>query len=587
MVEGHLDPRERVMACKGHALVIGGPGSGKTTLALKKALARIREGLVSGQTVLFLSFSRAAVTRVLDAAKLVVPRSELSLLSLQTFHSFFWMLLKTHAYLLGAPRKLSILLPQDEKALSGGIDEDEDGWAAWKNERDRLFWEEGRVAFDLFAPNAAVLLEQCAHILRNVALSHPLIIVDEAQDTGENAWRCIKLLAPHTQVICLADLEQQIFDFLPGVGPERIQEIRAALEPLDVDLGNDNHRSPDTEILAFGNDVLTAKPRGAPYKGISCITYGVGRSAPNWNHLLRWSLSVLHRDMRADGKGPAKSVAILTMGKGGALKVSNALNALGVNQGKSVRHKLLFDEAEALLTARFAAFLLEPKHEAAMEMDVATCMELLAAARRATGTGKVAVEKLLEQAAKLRSGKALTINLVKALRSVISRICHEGFAGDPAADWLFVKHTLRATGQAELTRAAMQLDFLVAFQRGHRIAAALSDEWLRDGAYTRARLALDTALAQDQILDGLEASPGLQVMNIHKAKGKQFDGVILVRELRHTGDRPESSFVWRGDVNPYPKSRRLVRVGATRARRRLLILNPAWPACPVLRGHQL
>jgi superfamily I DNA/RNA helicase len=63
------DPRESVLACDGHALVIGGPGSGKTTLALRKA--RIRAGVVPGQTVLFLSFSRAAVTRVLDAAKLV------------------------------------------------------------------------------------------------------------------------------------------------------------------------------------------------------------------------------------------------------------------------------------------------------------------------------------------------------------------------------------------------------------------------------------------------------------------------------------------------------------------------------------
>lgn len=587
MVAEDADPRDRVMACKGHGLVIGGPGSGKTTLALKKALARIREGLIPGQTILFLSFSRAAVSRVLDAAKLVVPKNELSLLSVQTFHSFFWDLLKAHAYLLGAPRKLAILLPQDEKALSSGINEENEGWAAWREERDRLFWEEGRVAFDLFAPNAAELLEQCAHILNNIAMSHPLVIVDEAQDTSAHAWRCIELLAPHAQVICLADLEQQIFDFLPGVGPERVQEIRAALDPLDVDLGNDNYRSPDTEILAFGNDILTIKPRGAPYKGVSSITYGVGKNAPNWNHLLRRSLSQLHRDLRADGKGSAKFVAILTMGKGGALKVSNALNALGSNQGKVVRHKLLFDEAEALLTARLAAFLLEPQNEASIEANIASCIEMIAAARKATGTGKAAAAKLLEQAAKIRAGKLLTINLVKALRFVIASIRDEGFSGDPAQDWLLVKQILRASGQGELTRAAAQLDFLVAFQRGHRISAALSDEWLRDGVYTRARLALDTALAQEQILDGMEEPPGLQVMNIHKAKGKQFDGVILVRELRHTGDKPESSFVWRGDEAPYSKSRRLVRVGATRARRRLLVLNPVWPACPVLRGHQL
>lgn len=49
--------REEFLACQGHALVIGGPGSGKTTIALQKALIRINQGLLPGQSVLFVSFS--------------------------------------------------------------------------------------------------------------------------------------------------------------------------------------------------------------------------------------------------------------------------------------------------------------------------------------------------------------------------------------------------------------------------------------------------------------------------------------------------------------------------------------------------
>ncbi|WP_229413416.1 UvrD-helicase domain-containing protein [Massilia violaceinigra] len=579
--------RDSVLACEGHALVIGGPGSGKTTIALRKAVKRIKEGMSPGQSALFLSFSRAAVARIADAAKLEAGKDEQDLLSIQTFHSFFWDILKSNAYLLGAPRKLSILLPHDEKAISGGIDDEDEGWDEWMTERERLFREDGRVAFDLFAPNAAELLVTSEYLLRSIARRHPIVVVDEAQDTGDFAWRCVKLLAPHTQIICLADLEQQIFDFLPGVGPERVDAIRAQLDPLEVNLGTQNHRSPDSEILAFGNDILAGTARGAAYKGISSIPYRPENPTPNFNILLRRALSELINAMKASSDKPIETITILVANNRSALKMSNALNALGAHPGKAVKHKLLFDEAESLLSARFAAFLLEPKDSARIEADVATSMELIAAAKRATGKAKAATTKLLEQATKIRNGKALDINIANAIREVIAGLHHDGFSGDPAQDWLKVKRALRISNQAELLSVANQLDYLVAFQRGHRISAGLAAEWLRSGTYYHARLALDQALAQEQILDGAEAQTGIQVMNFHKAKGKQFDGVIVVREARRTKNGVTSSFIWRGDAAPYIKSRRVLRVGITRARAHMVLLDPMWPDCPLLKGHKL
>ncbi|MBP1152715.1 UvrD-helicase domain-containing protein [Methylocaldum sp. RMAD-M] len=578
--------RESVLACDGHALVLGGPGSGKTTLALRKTIKRIKEGMLPGQTALFLSFSRAAVARILDAARLEANKEEQDQLSIQTFHSFFWDILKAHAYLLGAPRKLTILLPQDEKALSGGLDEEDEEWDEWIAERARLFREDGRIAFDLFAPNAADLLAASGYLRSSIARRHPIIIVDEAQDTGQHAWRCIEMLAPHTQIICLADLEQQIFDYLPGVGPERVAAIRATLNPHEVDLGTQNHRSPDSEILAFGNDILAGKVRGGPYKGVSSLSYRPEKPPPNWNHVLRRALHELFQAVEAQSGAQPETIAILVSNNRSALKMSNGLNALGSYVGKAISHKLLFDEAEALLSARFAAFLLEPKNLTEIESDVATSMEMIAAAKSSTGQGKAAVAKLLEQANKIRHGKSLSINIANSLRSVISNLHLTNFTGDPAKDWLTVKHVLRATNQAELVRVASQLDFLVAFRRGDRISAGLASEWLRDGAYTNARAVLDLALAQEQILDGVEAPARIQIMNVHKAKGKQFDGVIVVREARRTQDSVESSFVWRGDMPPFSKSRRLLRVAVTRAKVHALILNPQWPSCPLLKWHK-
>ncbi len=585
-IDPNCPKRASVVACPGHGLVLGGPGSGKTTVALRKAVALIQKGLRPGQKVLFLSFSRAAVTRVLDAARLEVPQKHLSLLSVQTFHAFFWSVLKTHGYLLGAPKRLEILLPQDEKAFCGGIGQADEGWAEWLVERERMFREDGRVAFALFAPNTAELLARCRHLPGLVGAAHPLIIVDEAQDTGSHAWRCVELLAPRAQILCLADLEQQIYDFLPGVGPERVAEIRAALDPFEVDLGGENGRSPDTEILAFANDILTARPRGAPYKGVQQIGYEP--KTVNWNSLLRRAIGAAIKAAECSSGARPKTIAVLADTTRNALKASNALNAVDFPDGKPVAHKLHFDEAEALLTARLAAFLLEPKDPAREDGDVATCIELLANARRATGTGKAEVAALQLRAQQIRAGKPPKVNIVKALRVALAALRSSPFSGDPPADWLSAKRALRESGEAALIRAARQLDFMVAFQRGHRISAALSAEWLRDGAYTRARAALDSALAQEQILDGAEPPRGVQVMNWHKAKGKQFDAVILLRESRFAEEgRRESSFIWRGDEPPYPKSRRLVRVAATRARDGLIILNPNWPACPLLKGHIL
>jgi DNA helicase-2/ATP-dependent DNA helicase PcrA len=100
-----------------------------------------------------------------------------------------------------------------------------------------------------------------------------LIIVDEAQDTGPDAWRCIELLATETQIICLADLEQQIFDHLPGIGPERIEAIKSALHPLEIGLGSENMRSPGSEIAEFGRDILSGNVRTGGYKGVSTLSY--------------------------------------------------------------------------------------------------------------------------------------------------------------------------------------------------------------------------------------------------------------------------------------------------------------------------
>jgi DNA helicase-2/ATP-dependent DNA helicase PcrA len=578
--------RQQLLDHLGHGLVTGGPGSGKTTIALKKAVVRIEAGLQPGQSVLFLSFSRSAVARVAEAIQAQVAREHRAALNMQTFHSFFWGILGSNAYLLGAPRPLQILLPQDEEILFGKIKRKERKlgnpmWDACLVERERLFAEDGKMAFDLFFPSAVALIQRSGHVRRMIAQRYPLIIVDEAQDTDGDAWKCIEMLAAETTIICLADLEQQIFDYLPGIGPERIAIIRAALEPLEIDLAGQNHRSPDSEIVAFAEDVLNGVARPGKYKGVSAFSYNpmpkVGTYDPN--KTFRMAIGALQRRIRADTGKWGKSIAILTHSGPAAAKISAALN----DGAKTVRHKLLFDENSALLSARIAAFLLEPKVAAKRLSDMAIAVDMFKDIEQSRGSAQV--EKMQKWADKLRAGKLPTAGFIKNLLAIIDALSLTDFSGNPAKDWLVVKALLRVAADPELRQVATHLDYLVGFNRGKRIGAELGLLWERHGQYHGAREAFESAIAQDQLAGGLDDPNGVQIMTIHKAKGKQFDGVIVVRAGRFEENVGlVSTFVWREDKHPFHRSRKILRVAITRAKTHTLILDPVFPGCPIT-GH--
>jgi DNA helicase-2/ATP-dependent DNA helicase PcrA len=472
-------------------------------------------------------------------------------------------------------------MPQDERVRNGGIKHDPESevWRAWQQERERLFFDEGLAAFDLFAPKVADLLQQSPWIHRLIAERHPLVIVDEAQDTGPDAWRCIEIIAGLTQVVCLADLEQQIFDYLPGIGPERLEAIKTALAPLVVNLGSENMRSPGSQIAEFGQDIIAGRARRGGYKGVSSLPFNRGTDL---GITLRRALGCLQRKVREETKEWAKTIAVLVPSAAEAAKVSASLNA----GKKPVPHKLMFDEDEARLAARFAAYLLEPRENVAEEVQVAEALLLLCDLKKAAGS-TTAANQLLGWAEKCKAGKFSSGGLVKALRVLLGTLKTDAFTGDPARDWIFVKKTLRASGETTFAGVAQHLDYLVAFNRGKRISANLGAAWEMTSSYLRARDALDNALAQDLILDGVDDPDGIQVMTIHKAKSKQFDGVIVLRRETYNGQRLVSNFIWRDDIVPYRRSRKILMVAVTRAKVHTMMVQQVWPGCPIMDAHSL
>ena len=89
------EKREAVLKDNGNILIMGGPGSGKTTIALLKA-KHIAEGglLKNGQKVLFLSFARATISRVEEQAGLLIKEEHKKYIEINTYHGFIWSIIK-------------------------------------------------------------------------------------------------------------------------------------------------------------------------------------------------------------------------------------------------------------------------------------------------------------------------------------------------------------------------------------------------------------------------------------------------------------------------------------------------------------
>jgi DNA helicase-2/ATP-dependent DNA helicase PcrA len=89
------------------------------------------------------------------------------------------------------------------------------------------------------------------------------------------------------------------------------------------------------------------------------------------------------------------------------------------------------------------------------------------------------------------------------------------------------------------------------------------------GGYGGASELVKRILNQEKLIAADRDPEGCILMNIHKAKGKEFDGVVMVEGAFKSG-----FFNTRREPPPYEPSRRLLRVRLTRARTLVTLVRP-------------
>jgi DNA helicase II / ATP-dependent DNA helicase PcrA len=595
-----------VMEADGHLLVTGGPGSGKTTISILKAAQIAERDLRPGQKILFLSFARATVSRVVEAIEYEqrIPPAQKRLIDVETYHSYFWRILKAHGYLIGLPRRLAILTPPGEaialsKVRSGFpprnlTDKQKDAKkAAEAMERARLASEQGRVCFDLYAPYVSDLLHGSQRIRRLVAAMYPVIILDEFQDTNEAQWRVVQALGEVCCLIALADPEQRIYDWI-GADPARLDHFRQAFKPTKVDLSTDNHRSAGTEITLFGNDLLTGNFRQRTYRGITCELFDPF-SDPAMTKLVTTTYAARRRLIEQNAGG--WSLAILVPTKKMTRLVSDALRQPPAGMAE-VSHSAIIEMEAAILAAEIVALLMQP----ADNRHFTQFIELMCSYYQGKG-GDEPTQGALKEAANIRKaydeflacqapGKTIRKNSILVnMIAVYEQACALALTGDPDKDWWAVRRVLEQGACTRLKEIADEVRNIRVLDRGTQLRQELSRDWRDNGGYRNALPITRQAFVQEHFATNAKPESGVIVMNMHKAKGKQFDEIIIFEgwPIKRKGQPPYNSdrivrFNSRDHIDD--QARQNLRVSVTRGKRQTTILTPRGDPCILLLGKQ-
>lgn len=541
-------------------LVLGGPGSGKTTLSLLKA-QRMMTGLKTGQEILFLSFSRAAVRQVLTRCKDLLTFEERQNINVKTYHAFCMDILRAHGRLLtGVPARL--YFPGPERVGKAAFDGD------WEAERLRLATEDGLYVFDLFASSSAGLLARSSSVCELIADKYPVIIVDEFQDTDDAQWELVKILSVGSRLVILADPDQRIFEYDLRVDPRRLDLLREFLHPAEFDLGGENHRSPDAGILQFADAILHNRelPDTAD---VQVISYWSRNFESQVHAALIWTLSALRQAGITE-----PSVAVLCRANPFVADLSAIFSVEHAYNGYPLRpvdHDVVWDAELTAAAAQVIASILEwPDRDISVAVSrsltaIADYFEVKnsiipsASARNTMTRYRTASKKVAEGAApRPRSA----IQLIEAFNLGIE------INGDPAADWIRARDVIAQIPEFKEVHANER--YVRLFRATDEIGNRLAQEWSERASYGNASEIVKRTLNMGRIISNQRDPRGCLIMTMHKSKGKEFDAVVLVE------GKYKSKFFDEGrEEEPFLASRRLLRVGITRARHKVVIVRPA------------
>lgn len=293
LLEGLTEPqRAAVVHIDGPALVLAGPGSGKTRVITRRIAHLVQRAGVAPWEILAITFTNKAAEEMRSRMKELLTERQAKAATLATFHAFCARVLRQYGDRIGLPPGFSIWDSDDQKKAMkvtlAALQFDVKNFppasmlAAVSNAKNALIspaayakdafgFHEKKIAavyekyqtlllaskaadFDDLLILTVKLLREHPEVQAELSRRFKYVLIDEYQDTNQAQFRIAELLAGHKNLMATGDPDQSIYGWR-GADLRNILDFERVFPGAAIYRLEQNYRSHG-HILKCADDLI-------------------------------------------------------------------------------------------------------------------------------------------------------------------------------------------------------------------------------------------------------------------------------------------------------------------------------------------